>query len=274
MSISREGFDYVRKLVHSHSGVVLEPGKEYLVEARLLPLAQTEGLASVQTFIERLRASSVGGLQQRVVQAMTTNETFFFRDLRPFEELRRAVLPQVIEKRRNERRITIWSGACSSGQEPYTIAMILKEHFPELLGWSCRLMASDIAGDVMARARVGCYSQLEVSRGLPAHYLVKYFTKQGTEWRLSEDIRRRVEFFEMNLTKPWPVLPRMDIILMRNVLIYFDLETKRQIFTNLRHQLHSDGWLALGGSETTLGIDESFERMSGEASGWFRVRKL
>jgi len=274
MSISREGFDYVRKLVHSQSGVVLEAGKEYLVEARLQPLAQTEGLPSVQTLIERLRGSSVTGLLQRVVEAMTTNETFFFRDLQPFEQLRRVVLPQVIEKRRAERRITIWSGACSTGQEPYSIAMMIKEHFPELLGWSCRLMASDIAADIMARARLGRYSQIEISRGLPAHYLVKYFQKHGAEWHLNEDIRRKVEFFEFNLTKPWPALPRMDIIMMRNVLIYFDLETKKQIFTNLKHQLHSDGWLALGGSETTLGIDESFERVAGDASGWFRLRKL
>ncbi len=274
MGISREGFDYVRKLVHSQSGVVLEAGKEYLVEARLQPLAQTEGLSSVQNLIERLRASSVSGLLQRVVDAMTTNETFFFRDLRPFEELRKAVLPQAIEKRRAERRITIWSGACSTGQEPYSIAMIIKEHFPELLGWSCRLMASDIAADIMTRARLGLYSQLEVSRGLPAHYLVKYFQKHGAEWQLNEDIRRKVEFFEINLTKPWPALPRMDIIMMRNVLIYFDVETKKQIFTNLRHQLHSDGWLSLGSSETTLGIDDSFERGVGDASGWFRLRKL
>lgn len=274
MSISREGFDYVRKLVHSQSGVVLELGKEYLVEARLQPLAQTEGLPSVQNLIERMRGSSTSGLLQRVVEAMTTNETFFFRDLHPFEALRRVVLPKVIEKRRIERRITIWSGACSTGQEPYSIAMMIKEHFPELLGWTCRLMASDIAGDIMSRARLGQYSQLEVSRGLPAHYLVKNFQKRGAEWHLNDDIRRKVEFFEMNLTKPWPSLPRMDIIMMRNVLIYFDLETKKQIFGNLRHQLHTDGWLALGGSETTLGIDESFERVADNVSGWFRLRKL
>jgi len=274
MSISREEFEFVRKLVHGQSGVVLETGKEYLVESRLQPLAQNEGLAGVQNLIERLRSASIGGLAQRVVEAMTTNETFFFRDNNPFEELRKVVLPQVIQKRRAERRITIWSGACSTGQEPYSIAMMIKEHFPEVLGWSFRLMASDIAADVMARARLGRYSQLEVSRGLPAQYLVKNFQKIGPEWHLNDDIRRKVEFFEMNLTKPWPALPRMDIILMRNVLIYFDLETKKQIFTNLKHQLHTDGWLALGGSETTLGIDESFERSSGNVNAWFRLRRL
>ena len=273
MGISNEGFDFVRKLVHSQSGVVLEVGKEYLVEARLQPLAHSEGLPSVQTLIDRLRLSSVNGLLPRVVEALTTNETFFFRDVRPFEELRRLVLPQVIEKRRAERRIAIWSGACSTGQEPYSVAMMLKEHFPELAGWSCQLMASDIAADIMARARAGRYSQLEVSRGLPAHYLVKYFQKHGVEWHLVDDIRRKVEFFEVNLTKPWPLLPRMDIIMMRNVLIYFDLETKKRIFSNLRRQLHPDGWLALGSSETTVGIDDSFERFTGSASGWFRPRK-
>ncbi|HTY56062.1 MAG TPA: protein-glutamate O-methyltransferase CheR [Candidatus Binataceae bacterium] len=273
MAISHEGFDFVRKLVHSHSGVVLDAGKEYLVESRLQPLAQNEGL-SVQNLIDRMRLSAANPHVQRVVEALTTNETLFFRDMNPFEELRKVVLPQVIEKRRAERRLTIWSAACSTGQEPYSIAMMIREHFPEVMGWSFRLMASDIAGDVLARARVGHYSQLEVSRGLPASYLVKNFRKSGAEWHLNDEIRRTVEFFEMNLTKPWPMLPRMDIILIRNVLIYFDLETKRQIFTNLRHQLHSDGWLALGGSETTLGVEDAFERVSTNASGWFRLRRL
>jgi|SRR3990172_6670233 len=274
MSISREGFDYVRTLVHTHSGVVLEPGKEYLVESRLQPLAQSEGLNSVQALVERLRASSLNGLHKRVVEAMTTNETSFFRDLHPFEELRKSILPQLIEKRRAERRIAIWSAACSTGQEPYTIAMIMQEHFPELAGWSCRLMASDIAEEVMAKARSGRYSQLEVSRGLPAAYLVKHFHHRGNEWEIGEETRRKVEYFAINLTKPWPALPRMDVILMRNVLIYFDLETKKRIFANLRRQLQADGYLALGGAETTLGIDDSFERVCGDkGGGWFRLRE-
>ncbi len=274
MSISREGFDYVRTLVHTQSGLVLEPGKEYLVESRLQPLAQSEGLNSVQALVERLRGSSLNGLHQRVVEAMTTNETSFFRDLRPFEELRNSILPQLIERRRAERRITIWSAACSSGQEPYTIAMILQEHFPALAGWTCRLMASDIAEEVMAKARSGRYSQLEVSRGLPAAYLVKYFHHRGNEWEIAEDIRRKVEYFPINLTKPWPALSRIDIILMRNVLIYFDVETKKRIFANLRRQLQADGYLALGGAETTLGIDDSFERISGDkGGGWFRLHE-
>lgn len=274
MSISREGFDYVQTLVHTHSGLVLEPGKEYLVESRLQPLAQSEGLNSVQALVERLRNSSLNGLHHRVVEAMTINETSFFRDLKPFEELRKSILPQLIEKRRAERRITIWSAACSSGQEPYTIAMILQEHFPEFAGWSCRLMASDISEEVMAKARSGRYSQLEVSRGLPAAYLVKYFHHRGHEWEMGKEIRRKVEYFAINLTKPWPALPRMDIILMRNVLIYFDLDTKKRIFANLRRQLQADGYLTLGGAETTLGIDDSFERVFGDkGGGWFRLRE-
>lgn len=274
MSISREGFDYVRTLVYTQSGLVLEPGKEYLVESRLQPLAQSEGLNSVQALVERLRGSSLNGLHQRVVEAMTTNETSFFRDLHPFEELRKSILPQLIEKRRLERQITIWSAVCSSGQEPYTIAMILQEHFPELAGWTCRLMASDIAEEVLAKARSGRYNQLEVSRGLPAAYLVKYFHHRGNEWEIGEQLRRKVEYFPINLTKPWPALPRIDIILMRNVLIYFDIETKKRIFANLRRQIQADGYLALGGAETTLGIDDSFERISGDkGGGWFRPRE-
>ncbi len=274
MSISREGFDYVRALVHTQSGLVLEAGKEYLVESRLQPLARSEGLNSVQALVERLRGSSLNGLHQRVIEAMTTNETSFFRDLHPFEELRESILPALIEERRAQRRITIWSAACSYGQEPYTVAMIMQEHFPELAGWTCRLMASDIAEEMINKARGGRYSQLEVSRGLPAAYLVKYFHHLGNEWEIVEDIRRKVEYFPINLTKPWPVLPRIDIILMRNVLIYFDLETKKRILANLRRQLQTDGYLALGGAETTLGIDDSFERIAADKSGgWFRLRE-
>jgi len=274
MAISREEFDYVRTMVHAHSGLVLEPGKEYLVESRLMPLAQSEGLNSVQALVERLRSSSLNGLHQRVVEAMTTNETSFFRDLHPFEELRKSILPRLIEKRRLERQITIWSAACSTGQEPYTIAMTLQEHFPELAGWTCRLMASDISGEVIAKARSGRYTQLEVSRGLPAAYLVKHFSQQGNHWVIGEELRRKVEYFAINLTKPWPALPRIDIILMRNVLIYLDLDTKKRIFANLRRQLQADGYLVLGGAETTLGIDDSFERISSDkGGGWFRLRE-
>ncbi len=272
MNISREDFDYVSRLVHAHSGVLLEPGKEYLVEARLQPLVRKEELDSISTLVARLRASAPNGLHQRVIEAMTTNETSFFRDMHPFEALRKSVFPELLERRRSERRLRIWSGACSTGQEPYSLVMLLRENFAELEGWSCEIVATDIATDVLARACAGRYTHHEVSRGLPAPYLVKYFRKQGADWEINEEVRREVQFVAMNLTKQWPLLPKMDVVLMRNVLIYFDLETKKQIFAKLRRQMAPDGYLLLGAAETTLGIDDSFERVSGDKSGWFRLR--
>lgn len=273
MNISREEFDYVRHLVHTHSGLMLDSGKEYLVESRLQPLARKEGFESVRNLIGRLRNSVVEGLHHRVIEAMTTNETSFFRDLHPFESLRSSVIPEMIKLRGIRRRLQIWSGACSTGQEPYSVAMLLREHFPELSAWSYGITATDIATEIVARACGGRYGQHEVSRGLPAAYLVKYFQKRGPEWEIREELRGKVQFLVMNLTKPWPEMPQMDIILMRNVLIYFDIETKKQIFARLRQQIAPDGYLLLGAAETTLGIDNSFERIPGDNSGWFRVRK-
>ncbi len=273
MNISREDFDYVSRLVHASSGVLLEPGKEYLVEARLQPLLRKEELDSVASLIARLRASAPNGLHQRVVEAMTTNETSFFRDLHPFEALRKLIVPDLLERRRSQCRLRIWSAACSTGQEPYSMAILLRESFPELHAWSCEIIATDIASQVLDRARSGRYSYHEVSRGLPAAHLVKYFRKQGSDWEIHEEVRRNVQFLAMNLTRPWPPMPKMDLVLMRNVLIYFDLDTKKKIFARLRQQMAPDGYLLLGAAETTLGIDDSFVRVSGDRSGWFRLHK-
>jgi len=273
MNISREDFAYVSRLVHASSGVILEPGKEYLVEARLQPLLREEKLDSIASLIARLRASTPNGLHQRIVEAMTTNETSFFRDLHPFEALRKLIVPDLLERRASQRQLRIWSAACSTGQEPYSVAILLRESFPQLEAWTCEITATDIAGQVLDRARLGRYSHHEVSRGLPAAYLVKYFRKQGSDWEIREEVRRNVQFLEMNLTRPWPLMPKMDLVLMRNVLIYFDLDTKKKIFARLRQQMAPDGYLLLGAAETTLGIDDSFVRVSGDRSGWFRLHR-
>jgi len=273
MTIDQQGFNYVCDLVRTSSGVVLDGGKEYLVEARLRPLAESAGLATVRSFIDRLRSTSPGEAHRNVIEAMTTNETSFFRDLSPFESLRTVILPSVIAARSKERSLNIWSAACSTGQEPYTAAMIIREHFPDLENWTCKIRATDLARKVIDRASAGTYSQLEINRGMPAAMLLKYFRRERIEWVIRDDIRKMVEFSEFNLTRPWPSMPAMDLIFLRNVLIYFDVATKQRILRATRDQLKPDGFMLLGNAETTLGIDEGFERLPGDRSGWHRLRK-
>src|SRR5580693_2592875 len=207
MAIASLQFDYIRSLVLARSALVLEPGKEYLVESRLEPLALQEGFPSLGHLIECLRNSSFGPLHRRVVEAMATSETMFFRDVRPFEVLRTIVLPELLKKRSEQRLLNVWCSACASGQEPYSVAMLIREHFPAILGWKLRIIASDISREVLARAQLGSYSQLEVNRGLPAPLLLKYFAKKDDRWQLKEEIRRMVEFREINLVEPWPAMP-------------------------------------------------------------------
>jgi len=274
MSITAPDFDYIQRLVRTQAGLVLEPGKEYLAESRLLPAARKEGLNSIEDLVARLRSRPVDGLHRRVVEAMTINETSFFRDFHPFELLRKFVLPDLVRRREAEQTLVIWCAASSSGQEPYSVAMLLREHFSSLLSWRLRIIASDLSEEILARARQGRYSQLEVNRGLPASYLVKYFTKQGSEWQLKDEVRRMVEFQGINLTAPWPPLPIMDIIFMRNVLIYFEVDNKKLILSRVRRLLRDDGTLFLGGAETTLNLDDSFARSELERSGCYHLRSL
>lgn len=272
MSISQQEFDYVRDLVRNNSGIVLETGKEYLVEARLRPLAERERATSVSFFIQRLRNGAPSVIHRHVVEAMTTNETSFFRDLSPFETLRKMVIPELIEKRRAERSLTAWSAACSTGQEPYSFAIALREHFPLLVPWRIRILASDLSTEILTRAREATYSQLEVNRGMPATMLVKYFTRDKMFWKLRNEIRQMVEFFEVNLTRTLPSLPPLDIVMVRNVLIYFDVAMKRRILDSIHRVLRPDGYLLLGNSETTFGVHDGYERFTQDRSGWHRIR--
>lgn len=271
MSTTAEEFAFIAKFVEQRTGIVLEKGKEYLVESRLTPLLRKEGHASMASMIEKLKTGALAEpLARRVCEAMTTNETSFFRDIHPFEVLKKQVLPPLIEKRRATRELNLWCAASSSGQEPYTIAMTLLESFPELRDWKIWFMATDIATDVLAKARSGRYSQLEVNRGLPASLLVKYFKRDGLEWEIDAKLRSMIDFREMNITGPWLPMPRLDLIFMRNILIYFSLETKRQILGKARRLLKDDGGLFLGGAETTLNIDPSYERVQLDKSGFYR----
>ncbi|MCB0325461.1 MAG: protein-glutamate O-methyltransferase CheR [Bdellovibrionales bacterium] len=260
MNLSVEEFSFVSELVRAEAAIVLEQGKEYLVTSRLGPLAKREGFETLGALIATLRQNQFGPLREKVVDAMTTNETSFFRDITPFEVLKKTVLPDLIEKRRAEKKLALWCAASSSGQEPYSVAMLIKENFPELATWSLSFIATDYSKEMLAQAKNGVYNQAAVNRGLPAKYLVRYFEKHGTDWQVKQEIRSMIQYRELNLVKPFTGIGRVDIVFIRNVLIYFEPEIKRQIFGKVHGVLKSDGYLFLGGAETPLNLDDRFVR--------------
>lgn len=266
-----QDFDFIRKLLQDRSAIVLEAGKQYLVETRLTPLVRQLKLNSIGELVNQLRTQPSNGLHTQIVEAMVTTETSFFRDHHPFETLRKVVLPELIGRRRDERRLSIWCAASSTGQEPYSLVLLLRESFPELATWNVSLLATDISQEMLTRAREGRYNQIEVNRGLPAPLLVKYFKQQGLSWQLNADVRNQVEFKEINLAQPWPFLPRMDLVLIRNVMIYFDVETKKAILGRLARLLKADGYLLLGGAETTFNLDDSYRRVENLKSGFYQL---
>lgn len=249
-------FEYVRNMVHRRAGIVLEDGKEYLVETRLSALGRAHGI-DLEAVVERARQTPGGSMDDEIVDAMTTNETSFFRDVHPFNTLREQIIPRLIEARRVTRTLRILSGAASTGQEAYSLAMMIRESFPELTSWDVRILGTDISREALAKAQAGRYSQLEVNRGLPAPML-RWFHQQGREFVIDDSIRAMVEFRELNLVAPWPPLPVHDVVLLRNVLIYFDTATKQAILRRIRQVLAPDGLLFLGASETTLGVDPTY----------------
>jgi chemotaxis protein methyltransferase CheR len=271
MTIDPPQLAYLCDFVYRRSAIVLTPEKEYLVESRLGPVARAKGYGSVDALITALRTLPVNGLHTSVVEAITTHETTFFRDQHPFEALKNMLLPALKAARTSTRSLVIMCAACSSGQEPYSIAMLLKEHMPDLPSWKVRIIGVDLSEAVLARAREARFTQSEMNRGLPAPLLVKYFDRVGTEWQLKKPIRDMVELRQMNLIEPWPSLPRVDVMFIRNVLIYFDLPTKKAILARVRQALAPDGYLLLGGAETTLNIDEKFERVPACPSTVYRL---
>lgn len=271
ITVSATDFAFVAHLVRQRCALVLEPGKEYLVQSRLAPLAQRHGLADIASLIEKLRDSD-HRLMTEVVEAMVTTETSFFRDIHPFETLKKAVLPELIQARRSQRQLNIWFAASSSGQEPYSVALILKEWFPELSSWRLNLAATDISQAMLDRCRAGRYSQVEVNRGLPTPLLLKWFRQEGAFWLLDERVRDLVTFSPLNLAQPWPAMPRWDLIFLRNVMIYFDTEVKKAILGRISRSLNQDGYLLLGGAETTLNLDNSFYRVEALKTGFYRLK--
>jgi chemotaxis protein methyltransferase CheR len=272
MALETAEFEYLRHFLAEHSAILLDETKGYLAESRLSPLAYREGATSAQDLIARMRRSSFGELHRKVLDAMMNNETWFFRDHVPFEALRRVIIPELIAERAATRRLTFWSAASSSGQEAYSIAMTIAEDFGGLPGWTISIIGTDLSTAILERARAGRYSQLEINRGLPAKYLARYFTREGNDWVISPSIRSMVEFRELNLTEPWGVLPKFDAVFFRNVLIYFQVETKRQIFGRLISAMKPDAYLMLGTAETTYGLSDSFARIAWEKTAYYRLK--
>jgi chemotaxis protein methyltransferase CheR len=267
-------FDFVRTVLRERSAHSLEDDKVYLVETRLLPVARRHGFKSVEDLVLHLHGKRKETLLAEIVEAMTINETSFFRDENAFMALGQSVLPELVRRRSPLRCLNIWSASCSSGQEPYSIAMLLCQHVPSLAGWNIRLLASDLSSEMLKRAQRGVYSDLEMSRGLPVEMRDAYFRKRGDGWHIRDDLRRMVEFRPINLSVPWPELPPLDLMLLRNVLIYFDTSTKQQILDRVRRVLQADGYLMLGGAESTLHLDGRFLPVSFNNVSFFQLRAM
>jgi chemotaxis protein methyltransferase CheR len=257
--MNNEDFDILSALVRERSGLVLARDKTYLLESRLLPVARKWSKKSLADLAALLRGRPDPGLVRDIVEAMTTNESFFFRDIKPFDQFKSFVLPQIVQARAVQKSIRIWSAACSSGQEPYSLAMILNDQKAQLAGWRIEILATDLSTEILEKAQAGLYSQFEVQRGLPIQLLVKYFKQQGDRWQIDEAIRKMVQFRPFNLLDDMSPLGRFDVVFCRNVLIYFDQPTKASVLNKIARQMAPDGYLYLGGAETVLGISDRLQ---------------
>ena len=252
-------FDFLRRLLKERSGLVLSQDKQYLVESRLMPVARRAGLDSLSSLTHNLKRLDAEPLIVDVVEAMMTNETFFFRDRIPFDHLRDTIMPALIQARAMQKRIRIWCAAASTGQEPYSLAMVLKDMGAKLAGWRIEILATDLSAEVLEKAKAGVYSQFEVQRGLPIQLLIKHFTQVGDCWQLSPEVRAMVQFRPFNLLNDFGPLGVFDLVFCRNVLIYFDQDTKIAVLDRLARQIESDGYLVLGAAETVVGLSERFK---------------
>jgi chemotaxis protein methyltransferase CheR len=255
-------YDYLRKLLKDRSGLVLSSDKQYLLESRLLPIVRRLDLGSLGGLVAKLRAPGAEPLIVQVVEAMTTNESFFYRDKVPFDNFCEAIMPALIAARANQRRIRIWCAAASTGQEPYSLAMCLKEMGQKLNGWRVEIIATDLSLEVLEKATAGVYSQFEVQRGLPVQLLIKYFVQKGDTWQISPEIRAMVQYRPFNLLQEFAALGHFDVVFCRNVLIYFDQPTKIDILHRAAKLMPPDGYLVLGAAETVVGLTEAFKPLA------------
>jgi chemotaxis protein methyltransferase CheR len=250
-------YEYLQKLLKDRSGLILSADKRYLVESRLIPLARRAGVAGISELVQKMKGGAEP-LVVSVVEAMTTNETFFFRDKVPFEHFSQTIMPTLLEARKARRSLRIWCAACSTGQEPYSLAMMLKDMGPTLAGWRIEIVATDLSQEVLEKSKAGIFSQFEVQRGLPIQMLVKHFAQVDELWQISAEIRSMVQFRQLNLLQDFSHLGIFDVIFCRNVLIYFDLEAKIDVLDRLARVIEPDGFLTLGAAETVVGVTNSF----------------
>jgi chemotaxis protein methyltransferase CheR len=259
-SILPENYRFLQQHVYSHVGIVLEEDKQYLFESRLAPIVKQLGLESTNDLCVLLHDKDKKELSRRVAEAMTTNETYFFREPNHYEAIRSALLPKLREDRQHNKILRFWSAAASTGQEAYSLAMLL---LAERMGnWDIQILGTDFSSKVVERARAGLFHQIEVNRGLPASLLVKHFRPSGLDWQLSDAVRRMARFETIDLRSKMTGLGPFDLVLCRNVMIYFDNETKRRIMKEIHGTMYRGGWLLLGGSESVFGLDEWFERQT------------
>lgn len=254
-------YDYLRQFLKARSGLVLSNEKQYLIESRLLPVARKAGLASIAALVAKLKEPREAALAEAVVDAMTTNESFFFRDKTPFEHFTQVMIPELMKARASTRKIRIWCAAASTGQEPYTLAMCLKEMEAKLAGWRVEILGTDISNEVLERAKSGTYTQFEVQRGLPIQLLLKYFTQHGESWMISQQLKSMVQWKKFNLLESFANFGPFDIVFCRNVLIYFDQPTKADVLSRISKVMASDGFLVLGAAETVVGLSDAFKPM-------------
>ncbi|HRE60847.1 MAG TPA: protein-glutamate O-methyltransferase [Micropepsaceae bacterium] len=252
-------FQVIAQLVKQRSGLALTEDKMYLVESRLMPVAQRHGLGDLARLVQRVRTPGADAVIADVVEAMTTNETFFFRDKTPFDHFEKVILPSLIPARAAQKSLRIWCAAASTGQEPYSLAMIIKEKFPQLKDWKIDIIGTDISKEVLAKARAGNYTQFEVQRGLPIQLLIKYFKQEGQNWNISDDIKKMVQYRSFNLLDGYLSLGNFDVVFCRNVLIYFDRDTKADVLKRIAERLSGDGFLLLGAAETVIGVSDRFQ---------------
>ncbi len=258
-----EDFSFFCKLILDRTGLVLGNDKTYLIESRLTPVARKYNVAGLEGLATALRQGRDQNLLRDFTDALMTNESFFFRDGKPFEQFRQVVLPRLLASRAQQKFCRIWSAACSTGQEAYSLAMILKEEAAKLAGWRFEIVGTDISQEALTRARDGIYTQFEVQRGLPIQLLVKYFKQEGDKWQISPEIRAMVQYRDFNLLGELGSLGRFDVVFCRNVLIYFDQAAKTAILERISRILPADGLLYLGGAETVLGVTDRFEPLAG-----------
>jgi chemotaxis protein methyltransferase CheR len=256
--VTPQHYDYLRRRLKERSGLVLSADKEYLVESRLLPVARKAGFANLGELVQAIMIGNEA-LLTAVVEAMTTNESFFFRDKIPFDHFRSTIMPALLAARRASRAIRIWCAAASTGQEPYSLAMCLKSMEREVAGWRIDLLATDLSGEVLEKARQGIYSQFEVQRGLPIQLLIKHFSQHGELWQIAPELRAMVRFRQLNLLSDFSQLGTFDLVFCRNVLIYFDQEAKINVLNRLARVIAPDGYLVLGAAETVVGLVDSFK---------------